>query len=101
VTAGSVVEHQVPVSHADAVRGHVASVAEALTERLGEVTIGMRDVLAHRVHELDGDPVLLDLLGASIEGNVVNIAVLRRGALTCQVLAVVFALVGFGLLAYG
>ena len=69
----SVVERGTPVSHADAVRCHVASVADALTERLGEVTIGMRDVLAHRVHELDGDPVLLELLGASIEGNVVNI----------------------------
>ena len=30
-----------------------------------------------------------------------RIAVLRRGALTCQVLAVVFGLAGSGLLAYG
>lgn len=74
MTAGlSIVEHRVPVSHEDAVRDHVAAVAEALTDRLGEVTIGMRDVLARRINELDGDPVLLDLLGASIEGNVVNI----------------------------
>ncbi len=69
----SIVEHLVRVSHPEAVQHHVAAVADALTERLGEVTHEMSDVLASRVHELDGDPVLLGLMGASIEGNVVNI----------------------------
>ncbi len=74
MTAGlSIVEHHGRVSHAEAVQDHVGTVADALTERLGEVTIEMSDVLAHRIHELDGDPVLLGLMGASIEGNVVNI----------------------------
>jgi hypothetical protein len=55
------------------VRRHVAAVASGLTERLSEVTMPMRDLLAHRIQELDGDPVLLELLLASIEGNVVTI----------------------------
>lgn len=55
------------------VRRHIASVAAELTSRRGDVTLAMRDELALRVHELDGDPVLLELLAASIEGNVVNI----------------------------
>jgi sugar diacid utilization regulator len=55
------------------VRRHMASVAAELTQHLGDVTFEMRDLLALRVHELDGDPVLLELLAASIEGNVVNI----------------------------
>ena len=58
---------------ADEVRGHIAAVAAALTHHLSDVTFEMRDLLALRVHELDGDPVLLELLAASIEGNVVNI----------------------------
>lgn len=55
------------------VRLHVAAVASCLTERLSDVTMPMRDLLAHRIQELDGDPVLLELLLASIEGNVVTI----------------------------
>jgi len=55
------------------VRRHIASVAAELTTRRGDVTFAMRDQLALRIHELDGDPVLLELLAASIEGNVVNI----------------------------
>lgn len=58
---------------ADEVRRHIAAVATALTERLSDVSLAMRDLLALRVPELDGDPVLLELLAASIEGNVVNI----------------------------
>jgi len=59
--------------HALAVRAHVAQVAERLTERLGQVTHEMRDLLASRISELDGDPMLLEMLLASIEGNVVTI----------------------------
>ena len=59
--------------HAVTVRRHVAAVADGLTERLSDVTMPMRDLLAHRIQELDGDPVLLELLLASIEGNVVTI----------------------------
>lgn len=51
----------------------MAAVAKDLTERLSAVTMPMRDLLAHRIEELDGDPTLLDLLLASIEGNVVTI----------------------------
>lgn len=69
----SIVQDRIRVSHPEAVHDHVVAVADALTEHLGEVTNEMSDVLAHRVHELDGDPVLLGLMGASIEGNVVNI----------------------------
>ena len=58
---------------AEEVRCHIAAVAAALTERQSDVTFAMRDLLALRVHELDGDPVLLELLAARIEGNVVNI----------------------------
>jgi DNA-binding PucR family transcriptional regulator len=52
---------------------HVAEVARALNERLGEVTRLMRDLLSTRIDELGGDARLVDLLGASIEGNVDNI----------------------------
>ena len=69
----SVVERRSPADHPAPARDHVAAVAAALTERLGEITVGMRDVLARSIHELDGDPVLLGLLGASIEGNVASI----------------------------
>ncbi len=74
-SAAVVIEHRVRVvsDPADEVRFHVAAVAAALTQRLSDLTLAMRDQLALRVHELDGDPVLLELLAASIEGNVVNI----------------------------
>lgn len=61
------------VEHDLAVRQHVAAVAAHMTERLGDVTLPMTDLLAERISELDGEPVLLELLLASIEGNVVTI----------------------------
>lgn len=61
-----------PELDADA-RAHVVAVAAALNDRLVDVTLDMRAVLATRIGELDGDDRLLDLLGASIEGNVDNI----------------------------
>lgn len=61
-------------SHDDGeVRAHVVAVASALDRRLADVTSAMRDVLASRIAELNGDVTLIDLLGASIEGNVDNI----------------------------
>lgn len=58
---------------ADDVGEHVAAVATALTHRLVAITLAMREVLASRIGELNGDDCLLDLLGASIAGNVENI----------------------------
>jgi hypothetical protein len=55
------------------VRRHVAEVASALNEKLGDVTRAMRDLLSTRIDELGGDPRLVELLGASIEGNIDNI----------------------------
>lgn len=57
----------------DEVREHVVAVATALNRRLADVTLRMRDVLAASIGELNGDARLIELLGASIEGNVDNI----------------------------
>lgn len=51
----------------------VAAVAAALAGRRDEVSGAIRDVLAARIDELRGDPGLLDLLGASVEGNLETI----------------------------
>lgn len=48
----------------------VALIGARLNQDLAALVAGMREDLAGRVAELDGDPVLLELLGASIEGNV-------------------------------
>ncbi|MHB1504627.1 MAG: PucR family transcriptional regulator [Acidimicrobiales bacterium] len=57
----------------DDVREHVAVVAAALNHRLVAITLAMREVLATRIGELNGEDCLVDLLGASIAGNVENI----------------------------
>jgi len=57
----------------DDVRAHVIDVATALHQRLAAITIDMRTELAARITELGEDERLIDLLGASIEGNVDNI----------------------------
>jgi PucR C-terminal helix-turn-helix domain/GGDEF-like domain len=57
----------------DDVRAHVIDVATALHQRLAAITIDMRTELAARITELSEDERLIDLLGASIEGNVDNI----------------------------
>jgi sugar diacid utilization regulator len=59
--------------HSAAVRAHVASAAERLSEQAGEVTYEIRDLLTSRIRELDGDPMLVEMLLASIEGNVMTI----------------------------
>ncbi|HUR75826.1 MAG TPA: helix-turn-helix domain-containing protein [Sporichthya sp.] len=51
------------------VRAHVVAVATALNPRLAELTQHMRELLATRIQELDGDEQLVNLLGSSIEGN--------------------------------
>lgn len=52
---------------------YVALVASLLNERLADITATMRDVLYTQIGELRGDEPLLNLLGASIEGNVETI----------------------------
>ena len=51
----------------------VADVASALAPRRSEVSASITDVLATRIDDLRGDPALLDLLAASVEGNVETI----------------------------
>jgi hypothetical protein len=60
---------QGPGPTADDLAG-VAAIAADLNRDLGSLVDEMRGELAGRISELDGDPVLLELLGASIEGNV-------------------------------
>lgn len=54
-------------------REQVATVASALNDRLGELTCLIRDVLANRIVELQGDAAIIDLLESSVAGNVENI----------------------------
>ena len=51
----------------------VVAVATHLDGRLDEVTRDLRDVLSGEIHELDGDVRIVDLLGASIQGNIATI----------------------------
>lgn len=55
------------------VRSLVAEVGASLADELASVTVPMRDLLLLRVEEFNTDPALVDLLLASIEGNVVTI----------------------------
>lgn len=50
-----------------------AAVAAALARHRDEISAAIRDLLAARIDELRGDPGLIDLLGASVEGNVETI----------------------------
>lgn len=45
-------------------------IGASLNQHLSGLVEGMRHELSGRIEELDGDPLLLELLGASIEGNV-------------------------------
>ncbi|MFN7151936.1 MAG: PucR family transcriptional regulator, partial [Microthrixaceae bacterium] len=51
----------------------VATVATAMNERFAEITHILRDELASRIEELQGDSAIIDLLESSIAGNVENI----------------------------
>jgi hypothetical protein len=48
----------------------VVASAARLNAQLVDITRAMRAVLSSEIHELDGDPRLVELLGASIEGNI-------------------------------
>jgi hypothetical protein len=56
------------------VRRSVAVIAARLDARLAEVTLDLRELLATSIPELDGDTGTVELLRASIEGNVAAIA---------------------------
>lgn len=62
-----------PVDFDARVNAHVVAVADTLSARLAEMTSGMRDYLASQISELDGDDALVELMGASIAGNLDNI----------------------------
>jgi hypothetical protein len=49
---------------------HIAETADRLHDRLAEVSSVIRRSLEEQIPELLGDAVLVDLLGASVEGNV-------------------------------
>jgi len=51
----------------------VERVSVRLHQRIGDLSSAMRDRLSHRIVELEGEGAILDLLYASIEGNVENI----------------------------
>ncbi|MCW2163672.1 PucR C-terminal helix-turn-helix domain-containing protein [Microbacterium hydrothermale] len=51
----------------------LALVARQLDLRMPEIVREMRDLLASRIDDLGGDPQLVDMLQASIEGNVTTI----------------------------
>jgi PucR C-terminal helix-turn-helix domain/GGDEF-like domain len=58
----------------------VAEVAAGLATHRDEISAAIGDLLATRIDELRGDAGLIDLLGASVEGNVETILyVLRHG----------------------
>lgn len=52
---------------------YVVAVASTLNSQLGDVTRSIRTLLADRIEELRGDQRIIELLGASIEGNVETI----------------------------
>jgi hypothetical protein len=56
-----------------AVEALAVQVAVRLHPRISELTAALRDRLSNRIADLDGDAVIIDLLYASIEGNVENI----------------------------
>ncbi|RNI18982.1 PucR family transcriptional regulator [Flexivirga caeni] len=54
-------------------QAHVAVVAAGLNDRFAELTTDMRDLLAARISELQGDTAIIDLLESSVAGNIENI----------------------------
>ena len=62
-----------PAAGTSLIDSHVCAVAGRLSEEVSDVVEQMSRLLAERITELDGDPALLDLLRASVAGNVDNI----------------------------
>ncbi|UUW87272.1 PucR family transcriptional regulator [Pimelobacter simplex] len=60
----------------------VETVAAALQQRLPDLTGALRDRLSTRIEELDGDAAIIELLYASIEGNIENILYSLRHDIT-------------------
>lgn len=60
----------------------VETVAAALQQRLPDLTAALRDRLSSRIEELDGDAAIIELLYASIEGNIENILYSLRHDIT-------------------
>jgi hypothetical protein len=54
-------------------RAQVETVAAVLNDRFAMITASMRDLLATRIEELQGDTAIIDLLESSIAGNIENI----------------------------
>lgn len=56
---------------------HLRTLAAVVGRRLREDLLGLSDgvttTIATGIHQLDGDPVLLEMLAASVQGNVTNI----------------------------
>lgn len=55
------------------VGGCVRAIAVALGRRVVEIALDLRQLMATEIAELDGDPRIVELLGASVEGNVETI----------------------------
>lgn len=64
---------------------HVVAVAATLNAQLGDITRSMRTLLADRIEELRGDQRIIELLGASIEGNVDTILHVLQHDIPAQV----------------
>lgn len=60
----------------------VETVAAALQQRLPDLAGALRDRLSTRIEELDGDAAIIELLYASIEGNIENILYSLRHDIT-------------------
>lgn len=56
----------------DPVTAHVTEVGAVLNSQLSDIVAQMRRSLVEQIPELGGDPALVDMLAASIEGNVDN-----------------------------
>ncbi|GAA4481747.1 PucR family transcriptional regulator [Rhodococcus olei] len=63
----------VPVSADDEVRAIVVAIAHDLDARKTEITRSMSALLAREIDQLDADPKLVELLEASVAGNVATI----------------------------
>lgn len=69
-TGSSPSEHRSGFDDAARVDQHVVAVAATLNAQLADITGSMRTLLADRIEELRGDQRIIELLGASIEGNI-------------------------------